>query len=60
MDLMAAVFMVSAEARVIGRLLPPTALEFHTSIASAGLLIIASTGVVFSMTTYGPNGAYVR
>jgi predicted MFS family arabinose efflux permease len=41
--LMAAVFMVSAEARVIAPLLPAIAIEFRTSIATAGLLITAYT-----------------
>jgi predicted MFS family arabinose efflux permease len=41
--LMAAVFMVSAEARVIAPLLPAIAVEFRISIATAGLLITAYT-----------------
>jgi predicted MFS family arabinose efflux permease len=41
--LQAAVFMVSAEARVIAPLLPAIALEFQTSVAAAGLLITAYT-----------------
>ena len=41
--LQAAVFMVSAEARVIAPLLPAIALEFQTSVAAAGMLITAYT-----------------
>jgi predicted MFS family arabinose efflux permease len=41
--LQAAVFMVSAEARVIAPLLPAIALDFQTSVAAAGLLITAYT-----------------
>ena len=41
--IMAAVFMVSAEARVISPLLPAIAHEFHTSVAQTGLLITAYT-----------------
>jgi predicted MFS family arabinose efflux permease len=40
---MAAVFMVSAEARVISPLLPAIARDFQTSIARTGLLITAYT-----------------
>ncbi len=41
--IMAAVFMVSAEARVIAPLLSAIAQEFHTSVAQTGLLITAYT-----------------
>src|SRR5215212_9645677 len=41
--LQAAVFMVSAEARVIAPLLPAIALGFQTSVAAAGMLITAYT-----------------
>jgi predicted MFS family arabinose efflux permease len=41
--LQTAVFMVSAEARVIAPLLPAIALEFQTSVAAAGMLITAYT-----------------
>ncbi len=41
--IMAAVFMVSAEARLISPLLPAIAQDFQTSVARAGLLITAYT-----------------
>lgn len=41
--IMAAVFMVSAEARVISPLLPAIAHDFQTSVAQTGLLITAYT-----------------
>src|SRR5690349_9009087 len=41
--LQAAIFMVSAEARVIAPLLPAIALGLQTSVAAAGMLITAYT-----------------
>jgi predicted MFS family arabinose efflux permease len=53
--LMAAVFMVSAEARVIAPLLPAIALDFRTSIAVVGLLITAySIPYGLFQLVYGP------
>lgn len=55
MIIMAAVFMVSAEARVIAPILPALAGDFRTSVAQAGLLITAYTipyGVF--QIVYGP------
>jgi predicted MFS family arabinose efflux permease len=52
---MAAVFMVSAEARVIAPILPAVASDFQTSVARSGLLITAYTipyGVF--QIVYGP------
>ncbi len=53
--LMAAVFMVTAEARVIAPLLPAMALEFRTSTAAVGLLITAySIPYGLFQLVYGP------
>lgn len=53
--LMAAVFMVSAEARVIAPLLPAIAQEFRTSTSAAGLLIAAySIPYGLFQLVYGP------
>lgn len=53
--LMAAVFMVSAEARVIAPLLPAIAQDFRTSTSAAGLLITAySIPYGLFQLVYGP------
>lgn len=59
MVLQAAVFMVSAEARVIAPLLPAIALGFQTSVAAAGMLITAYT-IPYGLfqLVYGPPGRH--
>lgn len=55
LGIMAAVFMVSAEARVIAPVLPALASEFRTTIARAGILITAySVPYGLFQLVYGP------